>query len=50
MYSWQRQEVAIPPCANGSKISFTPKGGIFCENNFLKLLIGSLPIYIYIYI
>ena len=29
---------------NGSKIPFTPKGGRFCENYFLKLLIGSQPI------
>ena len=24
----------------GSKICFTPKGRIFCEENFLKLMIG----------
>ena len=25
-------------CTNGSKISFTPKGGRFCEDNFLRYL------------
>ena len=28
-------------CTNSSKIPFTPKVGGFCENNFLKLVIGS---------
>ena len=28
---------------NGRKIPFTPKGGRFDEDNFLKLLVGSQP-------
>ena len=31
-------------CTNTSKIIFVPKGVRFCEDNLLKLLIGSQPI------
>ena len=35
---FQRKSSSTPLCTIGSKISFTPKEGRFCEENFLRYL------------